>query len=801
MIASGAMLAALAVPVHAQTGSLDSGSLDLVPTQSVEGGSGSLGSVGRSGGDPEKVADFTKPVTANELDMDPKPGTIMTNDVPVSLTDFDAAGIQRITVPAEFPEVVAGDYLHIGATTSFPTGAYGKVVEVANSAAGRVISITSAPIADGFDKYFVDAEFTYDETTIPLTGDYVAPPSSQFRPAQGTSGAFSVDLWKSPVPNGGSISLSCSRSIGVSDVLRAELKQFSISPSVRGDLTKLERMDITVKSDIRFLNTIKLARSYGCSVTGVLPSVPILWGTLRLAPGITGGIDFTNTSDLTWGFEYHETVNAFVDPRALRAGASITANGVTAARESRVTTAPDSVIAKIHPLVKISTYGEVGSVTLDIGIDLSANKKPPNCLAFTAAVGVGLTAGVNAKLGMFGFSKEFSGSASTPAYEFSRMCGPTRPGPSTPAPSTTVTGTSSGGGSAGTSTRKDTMFVIDTTGSMDYLISEARARAADLATKLLRSDPNSRVGLVEYRDHGDDFVARTVVPLTKNYATFQDGLNRLATGGGGDTPEAVYSGIVEALRAPWDPAAMRSIIVIGDAPAHDPESVTGYTAAQVARMMKGYGALTTFSPASERIPNADRSQEPGQTVQLAMPRPVLLPVADIAEPAERPSVSLYGITASHWLNEQLTPLAEETQGTVVDVNESDSVGDAIDKALTDIETRPVAVISSPGVVTVGTSFAVDCSASTAGAGLASQKVSLDGGTPVDCAAGGAQLVARTAGAHLLTLTVVDAKGREAVATVTVTAEAGTGGGGSLDTGSLDTGSLTSVSSMLASVGN
>lgn len=88
-------------------------------------------------------------------------------------------------------------------------------------------------------------------------------------------------------------------------------------------------------------------------------------------------------------------------------------------------------------------------------------------------------------------------------------------------------------------------------------------------------------------------MARTVVPLTSNFADFNTGLNSLsANGGGGDTPEAVYSGIVEALRSPWQVGGKRSVILIGgDAPPHDPEPVTGLTGDMVTKMLNGVALL------------------------------------------------------------------------------------------------------------------------------------------------------------------------------------------------------------------
>ena len=142
----------------------------------------------------------------------------------------------------------------------------------------------------------------------------------------------------------------------------------------------------------------------------------------------------------------------------------------------------------------------------------------------------------------------------------------------------------------------DLMFVIDTTGSMSPYLAAAVASASRTAEALHAKTSKARVGVVEYRDQGDSFVARTVVALTDDFAAFDAGLRGLVADGGGDDPESVYSGIVTALGANWDPGASRSLIVLGDAPAHDPEPVTGLTAASVTAIAKGTAPMPELPP-------------------------------------------------------------------------------------------------------------------------------------------------------------------------------------------------------------
>ena len=133
-------------------------------------------------------------------------------------------------------------------------------------------------------------------------------------------------------------------------------------------------------------------------------------------------------------------------------------------------------------------------------------------------------------------------------------------------------------------TKLDLVFVFDTTGSMGDDIASAKAAAASLTNSMFALSSDTRVGLVEYKDHGDFFVSRTVQLLTSDRNPFTTGLNSLFASGGGDTPEAVFSGLMQAFNhQPWRNGATKIAILIGDAPAKNPEPVTGYTLEAVAQ--------------------------------------------------------------------------------------------------------------------------------------------------------------------------------------------------------------------------
>jgi hypothetical protein len=126
----------------------------------------------------------------------------------------------------------------------------------------------------------------------------------------------------------------------------------------------------------------------------------------------------------------------------------------------------------------------------------------------------------------------------------------------------------------------DVAFVIDSTGSMWDEIDEVKENVTALAEQISAIDPDYRLALVDYRDTLDeesDYQSRLDVDFTLDIASFDLELNALEAEGGGDTPESVYSGLMTALNLDWRPGSKKIVIQIGDAPAKDPEPITGYT--------------------------------------------------------------------------------------------------------------------------------------------------------------------------------------------------------------------------------
>lgn len=117
------------------------------------------------------------------------------------------------------------------------------------------------------------------------------------------------------------------------------------------------------------------------------------------------------------------------------------------------------------------------------------------------------------------------------------------------------------------------VFVLDTTGSMGGLLDGAKQKIWGIINEVMQkgSHPSVRVGLVAYRDTGDDYVTQ-VLPLTEDLDKVYAKLMDLQAGGGGDTPEDVRRALSDGVqKAGWSSARnglAQIIFLVGDAPPH-----------------------------------------------------------------------------------------------------------------------------------------------------------------------------------------------------------------------------------------
>ena len=120
--------------------------------------------------------------------------------------------------------------------------------------------------------------------------------------------------------------------------------------------------------------------------------------------------------------------------------------------------------------------------------------------------------------------------------------------------------------------RIEVCFVLDTTGSMGGLIEGAKQKIWSIANEMISAQPTPelKLGLIGYRDRGDDYVVKSF-GLTDDIDATYGHLREFQAGGGGDGPESVNEALAEAIhKMPWssDSKVLKIIFLVGDAPPH-----------------------------------------------------------------------------------------------------------------------------------------------------------------------------------------------------------------------------------------
>jgi hypothetical protein len=130
-------------------------------------------------------------------------------------------------------------------------------------------------------------------------------------------------------------------------------------------------------------------------------------------------------------------------------------------------------------------------------------------------------------------------------------------------------------------------FVLDSTGSMGGLIEGAKQKIWSIANAIIaprpgagwpgtgrqggsRVAPEVRIGLITYRDRGDEYVTR-FHDLTEDIDTVFQNLQSFQADGGGDDEESVNQALHEAVRRMgWsaDPEVLKIVFLVGDYPPH-----------------------------------------------------------------------------------------------------------------------------------------------------------------------------------------------------------------------------------------
>ena len=122
------------------------------------------------------------------------------------------------------------------------------------------------------------------------------------------------------------------------------------------------------------------------------------------------------------------------------------------------------------------------------------------------------------------------------------------------------------------SKQAEIVFCLDATGSMSGLITTAKEKIWDIVSELSQDQKidTLKLGMVFYRDRGDNFITKQISLTTNLDAVYTD-LLEIEAEGGGDSPESVNQALNEAVeQMKWsnDQNTYKTIFVVGDCPPH-----------------------------------------------------------------------------------------------------------------------------------------------------------------------------------------------------------------------------------------
>lgn len=195
---------------------------------------------------------------------------------------------------------------------------------------------------------------------------------------------------------------------------------------------------------------------------------------------------------------------------------------------------------------------------------------------------------------------------------------------------------------------------------MGSKIHSIKAHISTIIDDVKKQTNSARFAITSYRDDPaytgspDDYRSRVDQEFTSDAAALKNTLEKLSIGGGGDTPETMYSGIKTALELPWRPGVKKIVLTVTDAPAHSPEPDTNLTEKEI---------------------NA---------------------LAFAVDPAQ-----LYVLADGHLEHDEtIKPLVEKSGGAFINVDSND-VNVAASNAIQTATAKPNAWINGPYVVKVG----------------------------------------------------------------------------------------------------
>lgn len=130
----------------------------------------------------------------------------------------------------------------------------------------------------------------------------------------------------------------------------------------------------------------------------------------------------------------------------------------------------------------------------------------------------------------------------------------------------------------------DLLLTIDATGSMSDEMTYLQKELEGILDRVEGAHPglDIRLGLIVYRDIGDEYVVRDF-PFTGDFEAFKVDLNAQKAAGGGDFPEAMHTAMAKGLEFAWRPDAVKVNLLVADAPPHRGEITATWDSALISR--------------------------------------------------------------------------------------------------------------------------------------------------------------------------------------------------------------------------
>jgi hypothetical protein len=144
----------------------------------------------------------------------------------------------------------------------------------------------------------------------------------------------------------------------------------------------------------------------------------------------------------------------------------------------------------------------------------------------------------------------------------------------------------------------DVVLVVDATDSMQFVIDSVRERLSKTIEALQTMVDTTRVGIVAYRDKGEEYVTRWV-DFSFSTSKLQGFLANLEASGGGDWPEALYEGVDVAIHdLSWRKKSRRIIVLVSGSSPH-PETVSSIM--NLAQGFRSQGGVVSAMDLAEKM--------------------------------------------------------------------------------------------------------------------------------------------------------------------------------------------------------